>query len=296
MWPEERQLLMLIREGKGPSDVAQIMGLNCPKGKPWHATKELNRAIGVARFFARHLAAVRKLYTGMLPLTRRETVVFRMFAVDRQTSATIAEHFGFRWRRWTARVLGGARKKLIQRGHHSVVAFLDESLYKKGLRVRRRRIMAGDDQWRGDVKKWLLGNCGVPLYVWGGQNLEGCEVDCSGLVLEVLKKFKVLPKNFGDASAQGLSKYFSFVKKPLVGDLAFFGKNWNNVNHVMFFIGVVDGYDIEGNWLSYDNCVAGMCGGKHNMSANWAGILGAALWVKTSPRYRNDFLGYRRVE
>ena len=156
--------------------------------------------------------------------------------------------------------------------------------------------MSGSDTWREDAKKWLLDNCGEQWYVWRGQNIEQGHVDCSGLVLEVLKKFKVLPESFGDVKAQGLSRCFRYTRSPQVCDLVFYGKDWNHVTHVMFYVGELGGYDVEGTWLSYDHCVAGMSGGKKNMSSSWARIMGAALWVKTSPRYRRDFLGYRRVE
>jgi len=296
MWPEERQLLWLVREGKGPTDVAEIMGLNCPKGRPWHATKELNRAIGVARFFARHLAAVRKLYTGMLPLTRRETLVLMMFVVDRQTSRDIGRHFGIRWRPWTTQVLGGARGKLERGGHPDVVAMLDEALSRKGLRIRRRRIMAGGDQWRSDAKEWLLENTGQVWYHWAGQQVDQGRADCSGLVMEVLKKFKVLPGNFGDMTAQELARHFRHARNPRVCDLVFYGKTWRKVRHVMFYLGPFVVGRSDGTLTSHENCVAGMCGGRRLMDENWARLAGAGLWVKTSPRYRRDFLGYRRVE
>ena len=144
-----------------------------------------------------------------------------------------------------------------------------------------------DEAWRDDLRKVVLNAVGKVWYHWGGQDFEQGVADCSGLVLELLKLVKVLPADYPDRTAQGLAREFSTtVQKPRCGDLAFYGSSWNKVTHVMVYLGGVQG---RGEF------VAGMCGGRRNMKAIWARLVGAGLWLRT-PRYRRDFLGYRRVQ
>lgn len=142
------------------------------------------------------------------------------------------------------------------------------------------------DKWRVQFKLFLVSKLGKVWYVWGGQSLKDGEADCSGLVIEVLKKYGRLPEDIPDMTAQGLSRMFAITKKPEPGDLAFYGKSWSKVTHVVFYIG---------SFNNYPNTVAGMCGGRSGMKKTWAKKLGAGLWLKTSAKYRRDFLGYRKV-
>jgi len=141
--------------------------------------------------------------------------------------------------------------------------------------------------WRDEVKEFITSQVGKIWYVWGGQNIGGGVADCSGLVLEVLKKFGRLPKDFPDTTADGLYKFVTTpTENPKPGDLVFYGRS--RISHVMFYVGKV--YDIG------DRCVAGMCGGRKNMTSNQARLMGSSLWVRKYPKYRNDFVGFGKVK
>lgn len=279
MWPEERLVLRLMREGKAASDVAAILELSSRQ----RAQKEMRRVIEVAKFFSRHQAAVLKLYGTELPITRRQQVIVRMYAVSRMTHEQIALELGnqSRWPVWER--MRDAKKKLT-RNHRDVARLLKESSARQWL--RKRRTFMASEKWRKDLVDYLLANLGRIWYVWGGQDVNSGEADCSGLVLEVLKAFKRLPKDAPDMTAQGFSRKYSATTDPRPGDLAFYGSGWSNVTHVMFHVGEVDGNP---------SCVVGMSGGRRGMTKDQAMKLGAAMWLKRSPKYRRDFLGYRRV-
>ena len=143
--------------------------------------------------------------------------------------------------------------------------------------------------WRNELKKYVLANLGKMFYQWGGQNLKDGEVDCSGFVIEVLKMFGALPVGFKDTTALGLSKHFrTKTNEPKTGDLVFYGADKKSVVHVMMYVGEVNG---QGSRRDY---VAGMCGGKKHMKAEWARKVGAGLWLR-SMKYRRDFLFCKRV-
>jgi Cell wall-associated hydrolases (invasion-associated proteins) len=87
-------------------------------------------------------------------------------------------------------------------------------------------------------------------YVWGGDGSGKCGggFDCSGLVLECLWAFGVLPK--GDMTAQGIYKALkkkSWKKVAKGGekdaDVLFFGKDVEHITHVAMCIG--DGLMVE---------------------------------------------------
>lgn len=70
-------------------------------------------------------------------------------------------------------------------------------------------------------------------YRWGGSN-PNVGLDCSGLVVEILTAFDVLPHNY-DTTALGLWRRFgNHVAAPDVvfGDLVFFGPTERTISHV----------------------------------------------------------------
>jgi cell wall-associated NlpC family hydrolase len=74
-------------------------------------------------------------------------------------------------------------------------------------------------------------------YVYGGANPTN-GLDCSGLVIELLKSADVLPRNF-DTTAAGLWNKFSLevhVDDVEFGDLVFFGISAAKITHVGFCI------------------------------------------------------------
>jgi len=137
---------------------------------------------------------------------------------------------------------------------------------------------------RKKIKNWILTNLGKVWYVWGGQNVQAGEADCSGLVIDLYKRLGIFPKNFPDMTAQGLWNTLDLKLLPDTGDLAFYGKDTNHITHVMIYLGEV------GNW---SHTVAGMCGGRRNMTKQQAMWLGSGLWVRRHFRYRRDFVNFK---
>lgn len=86
---------------------------------------------------------------------------------------------------------------------------------------------------------WLIDLLNTP-YVWGGQEaVDGnARFDCSGLMVEGLRRFGVIPAN-KDMSAQGLYDYFKKYEVTggvQLGDLIFYGSSKGNIGHVMMGI------------------------------------------------------------
>jgi len=289
MWPQERVVLRLMREGKTPTDIATV--LDFPRRQ--RAEEEMRRAVRVARFYLMHMPAVRKLCRGVLPLSRRIHLALRMYIVGRMGQREIAGVLGYGHRRALCTAMLRARRRLaIVGGHQDVLEVLRACSTRKSLRMRGRRLMS-DEAWRKDLKETVLDELlGDVWYEWGAQKVIGLDAihdrraDCSGFVLELLKWVDVLPKDYPDRTAQGLAgEYRTKTVSPKPGDLAFYGSSWKKVSHVMVYVGEVEGREDR---------VAGMCGGRRNMEAVWAAKVGAGCWLR-STRYRRDFLGYRRV-
>ena len=73
-------------------------------------------------------------------------------------------------------------------------------------------------------------------YVWGGNDpMTG--LDCSGLVIRVLKDAGIMPQNTRDMTAQGIYRYLLDEKRSLKSKLAadsivFYGGSTENITHI----------------------------------------------------------------
>lgn len=75
-------------------------------------------------------------------------------------------------------------------------------------------------------------------YIWGGSN-PSFGLDCSGLVIELLKSVGMLPRGY-DSTAAVLWKKFPLevqLTEVEFGDLIFFGPTSNTISHVAFCLG-----------------------------------------------------------
>ena len=288
---EERVVLQLAREGKTVSEIAVVMNL---PGKQW-ARKELDRAATIVRYFVKWVEKFSEL-RACSDLSREQIKILTLYAIRRKTVLEISERLGKAERTVYQSVLK-ATSKLEEAGRTCLAEMVREGIEMQGLRGNRKRRATMPELWRVKLRDLLLSKVGEVWYVWGGQSLKNESLDCSGLVIEALKAVDVLPKDFMDMKASGLAKHFSTtVRNPKAGDLVFFGSSWQKVTHVMFYIGAMTVADKVGEMRTFKNCLVGMCGGRKNMSKPWAKMTGAALWIRTTPRYRSGFLGYRRVQ
>lgn len=273
---DERMVLDMRRDGVTMEQMCELLGLSHSKGGTVHRAVE--SVIATARFFAEHLDVFEGEQDLMLKAYARG-VSLQQIAAD-----------------------AGVHKNTVQQ--RIAVAVLNhryEAAYRQVTRIRRQVRTRWKEKkmpranWRENFRNLIMERIGNVWYVWGGQTLKGLvsgegECDCSGVVLEVLKEVGVLPKAFPDKTAHDLRRHFtSRTTKPEPGDLAFYGRP-RKVTHVMFHLGIVEE-------LNSDQCVVGMVGGgRSGMTYEQARLLGVGLWVRTSPRYRRDFLGYRKVQ
>lgn len=119
------------------------------------------------------------------------------------------------------------------------------------------------------------------LYRWGGKTPAG-GLDCSGLVTHALSKAGVIPSAWRlTHNSQRLADAFPVAESPQAGDLAFYGRAWSRVTHVMLVTG--------------DGRVIGACGGDSTTTTP-ADAMQRGAAVKYRPRldYRRDYLGCRR--
>ena len=92
--PQELLILRLLREGKGPSDIAVILEYASRQ----RGDKAIRSAIRTARFVMRHREAIRKIACGDLPLRRPDVVVLQMTVLLRASSKGLAKLLGLTWR------------------------------------------------------------------------------------------------------------------------------------------------------------------------------------------------------
>lgn len=288
---EERVVLKLMRDGKTPTDVSDILYLQDKS----LAKQEMKRAVNVARFYARRRWEVESIGT-CKEISKVARQAARMIAQKRMTYQAVAEKLGYKNPSTISNVLNKAIGDLVERNCTAAADMLKECCTSQFLRGRKERKIEMEERWRGELKKFLLSKAGSFWYEWGGQDLVANKVDCSGLIIEVLKMVGVLPGIFRDVTAFGLAKHFPVtVRNPKVGDLAFYGKNTNSIKHVMIYLGEVRLPRQLGKQSVYPNAVIGMSGGSKYMTLEMARMVGAGLWVKRSARYRRDFLYFRRV-
>lgn len=138
---------------------------------------------------------------------------------------------------------------------------------------------------RQHIRNLALKLQGVP-YIYGGEH-PWIGLDCSGFVIWILQVFDVLPS--GDWNADTLFDMFGNTTDPKPGDLCFYGRKVDNgfhVNHVMLYIGHLDGFPY---------CV-GASGGDSEVTTVAIAKERNAM-VKMKPvHYRKDFLGYGTIE
>jgi hypothetical protein len=293
-WPEERIVLWLMKEGKTPSEVATIMQLSNRQ----LAEFEMKRAIDIARFYVKWKKTIEVFPFDRL--RKEDRILINELIINRKGLDEVSKILKTSKTAVTYRV-SRVKNELQGIGKDDAYSFLCHAFNKRNLRpypsgtdtIGGLRKMALDEPWRIDVRNLILPLVGKVWYVWGGQDLWNKEsvADCSGFVLEVLKKVNRLPKNVKDMTAQGLSEFFSVsTKNPKLADLVFYGGSWKDVNHVMFYFG-----DSVSEFPG-KKTVVGMCGGNIGMTIEQAKKLGAALWVKKTPVYRSDFLGFKIVK
>ena len=277
---DERMVLELRRSGATLAQMRDLLGM-APNST---INKTVDSVVGVAKFFVENVEVLDAEKDPILRAFARG-VDLDEIAIDNKVSrSTIKRRLAV----------------LILNHPHSTVYDKVRAIRQYTRNTQKGKNMANAN-WRDEFRKLILERVGNVWYVWGGQSLHGAwalsqpsktkqgTADCSGLVLEVLKEVGVLPKTFPDKTASELRQQFSSVTtKPEPGDLAFYGQP-NRVSHVMFHLGTVEGLDS-------DQCVVGMAGGgRSGMTYEQARLLGVGLWVRTSPKYRKDFLGYRKV-
>ena len=300
--PDELRVLKLARMGKTPSEVAKILCLPSRQ----LADKELRRVREVVCFYVEHARAMRRIEGLKLSTARQQ--ILDLFVLQRQSYLDVASALGV-GKFEVVRRIRLLLDHLHRNGYSEVAELLADTWSNRRLRISmkgavgnrlewkgKRRAMV-TEPWRFDLRNLVLGLVGKVYYDWGGQkilwNAMSGSADCSGLVLECLKKVGRLPKNFRDATAQDLFDYYARTRVPALCDLAFYGSNNKAVVHVMFYLGKgqlpADGASVG---LNLKECVVGMCNGDHGLQATDARWLGAGLFVRTSPKYRKDFLGY----
>lgn len=280
---QEIMFYKLVLEGKGLTDITVILGLNSVP----HCRNEMIRLKKLIYFYYENLHLIERLFSNKIQLCSRDKCILDLFIVKRMSCRNIMKKLNFDNVDQVAGLMKTISRRLLKLGHCEIVQMIKNCA--KNVTFRKHdRFVFKKDKWRDEMIKHLDKNIGKIFYTWGGQSLDKKSIDCSGLVIEEFKMFHRLPEDFNDTTAKGLSKIFGrcAVSEIERGDLLFYGSSWKNVTHVMIYYGQYD---------KYENCVIGMTGGRRNMKKILAKKVGAALWLKTSIKYRHDFLGCGKV-
>lgn len=300
--PDEKRILEFSRLGKTPSEVAKILCLPSRQ----LADKELKRVHAVVHFYLTRLSAMRRVERLNLSTDRQR--ILDLFVLHRRSYLELAEVLKVE-KFEVVRRIRLLLDHLHRNGYSEVAELLADTWSNRRLRISMKGAVGNRLEWKGkrramvvepwryDLRNLVLSLVGRVQYDWGGQKMlwssMSGKVDCSGLVLECLKKVGRLPQNFRDTAAQGLFNYYSRTRNPALCDLVFYGPGIKEVGHVMFYLGKGQlPADEASEVLNVKECVAGMCNGDRELQAKDAHWLGAGLFVRTSPRYRKDFLGY----
>jgi hypothetical protein len=293
--PDERILVSLMRRGKTPSQVASI--LNLPSRQL--ADKEMRRVGEIVKFYLRWKDTARKIPVPTLSVEKNLALL--SFVRERFSRKRAEKMLGETQHRFSRKMIF-LIDSIGRNGYPDLAQMLQETWSNKRLRpytngaTGNRREWKGKrramivDPWRYDMRNLLLKLVGKVDYGWGAQTIDWKELrgvsDCSGLVIELLKKVGRVPQNFRDTTAQGLAAFFSkHTRDPSIGDIVFYGRSWSKVTHVMVYVGKVEA-------LNTEEAVGGMVGGDQSTTVERAKLIGANLYLRSSPNYRGDLLGY----
>jgi hypothetical protein len=147
--------------------------------------------------------------------------------------------------------------------------------------------------WRDEIRSWCLQQPGHLWYKYDSQDLDAGLGDCSGVIVEALK----LVGRIGageDYSAQMLSqKYPMETLDPQPGDVHFYGKNWQSVQHCMFHFG-----ELRDDGDLYPAAVCGMLHGDKATKGDSTGRLFGRgfFFVRDCNYWRSMYLGCRKVD
>lgn len=132
-----------------------------------------------------------------------------------------------------------------------------------------------------DAARGLVGT----LYQWGGGHAgQWWGLDCSGLVLESLKR-AALPPLRPIWTAQSMWDGLPVAMNPEPGDLALYGVP-GRVHHVT----ILDRPNSDGTWT-----VISANGDQNDTSPDQARARGHKVTIEPSHKFMSDFLGFRRV-
>jgi hypothetical protein len=145
--------------------------------------------------------------------------------------------------------------------------------------------------WRDDFRTWALQAAGHLFYCYGAQDLDAGLVDCSGLVIEVLKKHGKIPIGYDGTAQQLAGRYPLETLDPQPGDLGFWGKNWTSVQHVNFVFGP---FSEAGQ--SWPLLVCGMLGGDKHTVGEIGRLFGRGFHFAPAGYWPSMFLGWRKVD
>jgi hypothetical protein len=312
---DEAKVFRLVYEHRRrPSDLAVMLDM----GSLQNASKRAKRILELAAYYCRHMPAIRAW--GCLidanggPLSRQDAGLLWACVVGRRSIRSLALEYGTRRsddnrRMEIHRRLKRAREAI--EGLPDFATMVDD--YFGGCYFIPTRRDLNMETWRERVRGLVMSLVGRVWYVWGGgggaadrrpgvalpglkpqppfEAFDGLVADCSGLVLEVFKEAGVLPASWQDMGARAIARMYRPVASPQPGDLAFYGKTWPELGHVMICVG-----DVAVGPKTIPGAVAGMTGGDSTFTdPAWSRIVGAGLWIRKAA-YRRDLLGYRRVE